>query len=206
MKRYLLRHPGVARLGVILLMLIGWEIAARWFIDPMFISPPSRVLMALGSVFATPNVPAALRLTFFELAVAFALAVIIGVVLGLAVGLSKFGNKTFMPIVLLLYGIPQITILPIFILYFGIGPAAKIAFGVTHGMFPIIMAVVAGVQNIKPILLTSARSMVFCLVCCSPNSMSRRAALATSPACSRRISIRPSCSAWSASWRRWQSR
>ena len=159
MKRYLLRHPGVARLGVILLMLIGWEIAARWFIDPMFISPPSRVLMALGSVFATPNVPAALRLTFFELAVAFALAVIIGVVLGLAVGLSKFGNKTFMPIVLLLYGIPQITILPIFILYFGIGPAAKIAFGVTHGMFPIIMAVVAGVQNIKPILLTSARSM-----------------------------------------------
>jgi len=85
--------------------------------------------------------------------------VIIGVVLGLAVGLSKFGNKTFMPIVLLLYGIPQITILPIFILYFGIGPAAKIAFGVTHGMFPIIMAVVAGVQNIKPILLTSARSM-----------------------------------------------
>ena len=159
MKRYLLRHPGVARLGVILLMLIGWEIAARWFIDPMFISPPSRVLMALGSVFATPNVPAALRLTFFELAVAFALAVIIGVVLGLAVGLRKFGNKTFMPIVLLLYGIPQITILPIFILYFGIGPAAKIAFGVTHGMFPIIMAVVAGVQNIKPILLTSARSM-----------------------------------------------
>ena len=159
MKRYLLRHPGVARLGVILLMLIGWEIAARWFIDPMFISPPSRVLMALGSVFATPNVPAALRLTFFELAVAFALAVIIGVVLGLAVGLSKFGNKTFMPIVLLLYGIPQITILPIFILYFGIGPAAKIAFGVTQGMFPIIMAVVAGVQNIKPILLTSARSM-----------------------------------------------
>jgi NitT/TauT family transport system permease protein len=159
MKRYLLRHPGIARLGVILLMLVGWEVAARWFIDPMFMSPPSKVLMALSSVFSTPNVPAALRLTFFELAVAFVIAVIIGVVLGLAVGLSKFGNKTFMPIVLLLYGIPQITILPIFILYFGIGPAAKIAFGVTHGMFPIIMAVVAGVQNIKPILLTSARSM-----------------------------------------------
>jgi ABC-type nitrate/sulfonate/bicarbonate transport system permease component len=64
-----------------------------------------------------------------------------------------------MPIVLLLYGTPQITILPLFILYFGIGPASKIAFGVTHGFFPIILAVVAGVQNIKPILLTSARSM-----------------------------------------------
>ena len=41
-----------------------------------------------------------------------------------------------MPIILLLYGSPQITILPIFILYFGIGAASKIAFGVTHGMFP----------------------------------------------------------------------
>jgi len=64
-----------------------------------------------------------------------------------------------MPIILLLYGLPQITILPLFILYFGIGPASKIAFGVTHGMFPITIAIVAGVQNLKPILLVSARSM-----------------------------------------------
>jgi NitT/TauT family transport system permease protein len=64
-----------------------------------------------------------------------------------------------MPIILLLYGTPQVTVLPIFILYFGIGPASKIAFGVTHGMFPIIVTIAAGVQNIKPILLVSARSM-----------------------------------------------
>src|SRR5207302_10114691 len=43
--------------------------------------------------------------------------------------------------------------------FFGIGAASKIAFGVTHGVFPIIVTVVAGVQNLKPILLTSARSM-----------------------------------------------
>jgi NitT/TauT family transport system permease protein len=64
-----------------------------------------------------------------------------------------------MPIILLLYGTPQVTILPLFILYFGIGPASKIAFGVSHGIFPIIVTVVAGVQNIKPILMVAARSM-----------------------------------------------
>ena len=64
-----------------------------------------------------------------------------------------------MPIILLLYGTPQVTILPLFILYFGIGPASKIAFGVSHGIFPIIVTIVAGVQNIKPILMTAARSM-----------------------------------------------
>ena len=64
-----------------------------------------------------------------------------------------------MPIILMLYGTPQITILPLFILYFGIGRPSKIAFGVTHGMFPIMVTVAAGVQSIKPILMTAAHSM-----------------------------------------------
>ena len=125
----------------------------------MFLSPPSRVFMSLQAVFDTRGVPAALRITFWELAVAFALSVAIGLAVGLAVGLQPFARKSFMPIILLLYGTPQVTILPLFILYFGIGPASKIAFGVSHGIFPIIVTIVAGVQNIKPILLTSARSM-----------------------------------------------
>jgi ABC-type nitrate/sulfonate/bicarbonate transport system permease component len=154
-----LRRPWVARVGVLIALFIVWEIAARWWVDPMFLSPPSRVLMSLQAVFDTRGVPAALRITFWELGVAFTLSVAIGLVVGLAVGLQPFAQKSFMPIILLLYGTPQVTILPLFILYFGIGPASKIAFGVTHGIFPIIMAIVAGVQNIKPILLVSARSM-----------------------------------------------
>jgi len=125
----------------------------------MFLAPPSIVFMRLYAVFATPGVPAALRITFFELTVAFMLSVAIGLGVGLAVGLSRFTHRSFMPVILLLYGTPQITILPLFILFFGIGAASKIAFGVTHGVFPVIVTVVAGVQNLKPILLTGARSM-----------------------------------------------
>jgi ABC-type nitrate/sulfonate/bicarbonate transport system permease component len=159
LKHFFIRRPGLARFGVIVALFLLWEAAARWWIDPMFLSPPSKVIASLGALFETKNVPAALRLTFFELAVAFALSVVIGMVVGLAVGLSRFGHRSFMPIILLLYGIPQITILPLFILYFGIGAPSKIAFGVTHGIFPIIVTIVAGVQNIKPILMTAARSM-----------------------------------------------
>src|SRR4051812_1467609 len=158
-KRWLLARPGLARLGVVMLLFIVWEIAARFFVDKMFLSPPSSVFSELHTVFQTPGVVAALRITAWELAVAFAISVAISLVVGLAVGLHRFTNRSFMPIVLLLYGIPQIPILPLFILYFGIGPASKIAFGVSHGIFPIIVTVVAGVQNIKPILLTSAKSM-----------------------------------------------
>lgn len=155
----LVRRPGIARLGVIILLLLIWEIAARFFLDRDFISPPSLALTSFGDLLATPGVTPALWLTLYEIAVAFVLAVIVGAGIGLAVGLNRFAHRSFMPIVLLLYGIPQITILPIFVLIFGIGAASKIAFGVSHGMFPIMIAVAAGVQKIEPVLLVSARSM-----------------------------------------------
>jgi NitT/TauT family transport system permease protein len=155
----LLRHPALARLCVVAALFLLWEIAARYWVDAMFLAPPSRVLMSLDAVFQTGGVPAALQVTFWELAVAFAISVAIGLAVGLAVGLSRFSNRSFMPIILLLYGTPQVTILPLFILYFGIGPASKIAFGVSHGIFPIVVTIAAGVQNIKPILMVAARSM-----------------------------------------------
>jgi ABC-type nitrate/sulfonate/bicarbonate transport system permease component len=158
-QRWLLRHPGVIRLGVVLMLFVVWEIAARFFVDPDYLSPPSRVITGLPAMLATKGVPAALQVTLYELAIAFVLSVAIGVSVGLAVGLSRIGHRSFMPIILLLYGTPQVTILPIFILLFGIGAPSKVAFGVSHGMFPIMILTAAGVQNIKPILLVSARAM-----------------------------------------------
>ena len=159
LKRWLLAHPGVTRIAVIAVLVGLWELAARFLLDRDFISPPSVVLMSLGTLLATPGVPKALGLTLYEIAIGFVLASLIGVTVGLAVGLGRFAHRSFMPIVLLLYGLPQITILPLFVLLFGIGPASKIAFGVSHGMFPIMIAVAAGVQKINPVLMRSARSM-----------------------------------------------
>jgi len=157
--RSLAQRPWLTRLIVIAALFALWEVAARFLVDPLFLSPPSQVIASLDKVFNTRGVPAALQLTLFELTVAFVLAVAIGLALGLAIGLQPLVRRSFFPIVLLLYGMPQVTILPLFILFFGIGAASKIAFGVTHGVFPVIVTVVAGVQNLKPILLTGARSM-----------------------------------------------
>ncbi len=157
--RSLAQRPWLTRLIVIAVLFALWEVAARFLVDPLFLSPPSQVIASLDKVFDTRGVPAALQLTLFELTVAFVLAVAIGLALGLAIGLQPLVRRSFFPIVLLLYGMPQVTILPLFILFFGIGAASKIAFGVTHGVFPVIVTVVAGVQNLKPILLTGARSM-----------------------------------------------
>src|SRR6266481_9778812 len=181
--RFFARRAWLARLIVVAALFVLWEMAARWFVDPLFLSPPSRVIASLDAVFNTRGVPAALQLTLFELTVAFVLAVAIGLALGLAIGLQPFVRRSFFPIVLLLYGMPQVTILPLFILFFGIGAASKIAFGVTHGVFPIIVTVVAGVQNLKPILLVSARSMGRAVGRFSATSSSPTWCRASSPAC-----------------------
>jgi NitT/TauT family transport system permease protein len=90
-------------MGVILLLFALWEVAARWWVDRMFLSPPSRVFASLQTVLATRGVPAALRITFWELGIAFGLSVAIGLIIGLAVGLASFARKSVMPIILLLW-------------------------------------------------------------------------------------------------------
>jgi NitT/TauT family transport system permease protein len=150
--------PGVARLFVIAVLLLTWEIAGRLGSD-LFISPFSKVLSSGSAIFRDPAVIAALQTTAWELCVAFAASVVIGLVLGMLVSASGFTYQTFYPLVLLIYAIPQITVLPLFVLYFGSGPASKVAFGISHGLFPIAISVVSGVQGIRPVLLDSARSM-----------------------------------------------
>ncbi len=152
-------HPRLTRLGVIAVAFLLWEIAGHTVLDRDFISPPSGILRAFPDVLGDRAIVWALTVSFFELVASFAVALVAGVAIGLPVGLHKFTLRSALPLILLAYSIPQVTILPLFILYFGIGPAAKIAFGVTHGIFPIILNVVAGVQSVEDAHLRAARSM-----------------------------------------------
>jgi NitT/TauT family transport system permease protein len=154
----ILPQPAGARIGIIILLLLVWELSARWG-DLLFVAPPSATLIALWGLMGDGGVMAAVRLTLWELLVAFMLAVSAGLVMGLIIGLNRFSHNAIYPIVLMLYAIPQAPILPLFVLIFGIGPASKIAFGVSHGLFPVIVTVVAGVQNVDQSLVKAARSM-----------------------------------------------
>ncbi|HXS39935.1 MAG TPA: ABC transporter permease [Stellaceae bacterium] len=151
--------PGMARLVVIIALLVIWEVGARLYADPLFLCPPSQAVVALPRIFSDPKIIHAIWVTIYEVFVAFVLSVSFGMTIGLIVGLQGFTKKAILPVILLLYSIPQATVLPLFILSFGIGPAAKIAFGLSHGIFPVIVTTVGGVQNLRPSLLTAARSM-----------------------------------------------
>ena len=147
------------RAVVVIVLFAVWEAAARWFVNPMFLSPPSIVLASFGSLFAHPGISYAFSLLLVELGVAFCLSVVVGLMAALIVGSSELSQRSFMPVIFLLYAVPQVTILPVVMLLAGVGPASKIVFGVTHGMFPIIVTVSASLRNIKPVLQQSVISM-----------------------------------------------
>jgi ABC-type nitrate/sulfonate/bicarbonate transport system permease component len=152
-------YPTILRLGVIATVLVAWEVSARLFGDPLFVCPPSLAVAALGRILADPGIDKALLLTLGELAAAFVIAVAVGTFLGLVLGLHGFTRGTVYPIILLLYAVPQATVLPVFVLLLGIGPATKITFGVTHGMFPIAIAIVGSAQSANRALAKTAHSM-----------------------------------------------
>lgn len=149
-----------ARFIIVLAVVIALEIYGRLFADPAFFQPPSEVLRAgLFTVFSNGRITSALALTAFEIASAYGLSVVFGAAIGLAIGSTALSRQALFPLILLLYAIPQVSFIPLFVLMFGIGAASKIAFGFSHGIFPVIVAVVGGMKNVPALYVRGARSM-----------------------------------------------
>jgi ABC-type nitrate/sulfonate/bicarbonate transport system permease component len=150
---------GAIRWWTIAALIVLWEAAARLFGDPSFVAPPSGVLVALPGLLGDPKVATALAIAGAEMVIAFVLAVLVGAVVGVGIGITTIGRRSFFPFVLLLWGLPQVVVLPLVILMFGLGPVSRVAFGFTHGILPVIVTTVTGMRSVSPLLLSSARSM-----------------------------------------------
>ena len=80
-----------------------------------------------------------------------------GVAIGLALGAHRFSGAVAAPMLTALYTIPKVTLYPMVLLVFGLGISAKVAFGVMHGIIPVIIFTMDAVRNINPVLLKTAR-------------------------------------------------
>ena len=100
-----------------------------------------------------------LKVTLSELAVAFALSCTTGVTLGYLVSRSSYLIRVFEPLLAGIYSVPIILFLPLYVLFFGLGPWSKIALGATISFFPIVLNTIAGFGYVDRIFITAARSM-----------------------------------------------
>jgi NitT/TauT family transport system permease protein len=123
------------------------------------ITSPLDTLSYTWSLVKTANFWTHAQATLLAFAYSLAISIALGVVLGLVLGLHRFAGDVAEPMLVALYTIPKVTLYPLILLIFGLGVSAKVAFGVIHGVIPIILFTLNAVKNINPVLLRTARVM-----------------------------------------------
>jgi NitT/TauT family transport system permease protein len=123
------------------------------------VSSPSATIVRAASLLQTQNFWRDAEST----GIAFAYACLIGVggglSLGLGLGLNRFAGDVADPILGTVYSIPKITLYPIILLIFGLSLAAKVAFGVIHGIFPVAIFTMNAVRNVAPVHRRTAKAL-----------------------------------------------
>ena len=143
---------------LILLALALWECAFLYAGDSA-VSSPLQTLIYGASFVTRPSFWGHVEATMLAFGYAAVISIVTGVVLGLVLGLRRFAGDVAEPILVSLYTLPKITLYPVILLIFGLGIPAKVAFGVIHGVIPVILFTQNAVKNIKPVLLRTARIM-----------------------------------------------
>jgi len=146
--------------GFLLVLLALWYLATnRWGVNRLLLPNPVAVWHQFVDVLRSGEYLPDLRVTLTELAVAFVLAVTSGALAGYFVSRTRYAIRVFEPLFAGIYSIPIILFLPLYVLFFGLGPASKIALGTTIGFFPIVLSTIAGFGGVDRALVTAARSM-----------------------------------------------
>ena len=142
-----------------LAFLAVWEIVVRGgAVNPLFTSSPSRIVVAAIEMFADQSFYGHLEVSAEEFFSGFALAIVIGVPLGLLMGWYSRVNAILEPFVSALYATPRIALLPLLIIWFGIGVASKVAIVFLGAIFPILVNTITGVRTIEADFVKVARS------------------------------------------------
>jgi NitT/TauT family transport system permease protein len=133
-----------------------WQLLYAW-VGESALASPLATLRYTARMVSDDAFAAHLSDTMRAFAIAFAFSVAIGLSVGFWLGFQRIAGDTLEPMVVALYAIPKLTLYPILLLAFGLGLSAKVAFGVIHGVIPIILFTVAAVRNTRPILIKTGR-------------------------------------------------
>jgi NitT/TauT family transport system permease protein len=146
--------PAVFIVGFIAL----WEIGCRVFSIPStFLPTPSAVFEAMVKYWE-PLYKNSLH-TLFETLVGFALSIVFGLALGLLVGSSKVIYNGLYPIMIGFNAVPKVAIVPVLILWFGIGTVPAILTAFLISFFPIVVNVATGLATTEPELQDVLRAL-----------------------------------------------
>ncbi|HLK50599.1 MAG TPA: ABC transporter permease [Bryobacteraceae bacterium] len=147
--------------GAVVFTLAVWQ--AFWSagkISPLFFSGPSAIVQRFWDEFLHGRLRADMRYSGLNFVLGFAMALVLGVVLGVIIGWYRRMEMVLNPFVNSLYAIPRVAMIPLIIIWFGIGIWSKVFIVFMTAFFPILINTIGGIRATDPDLLRAARS--FC--------------------------------------------
>ena len=146
---------------VLLFVVLGalWELGSRTGVISSIVLPaPSAVLGALGDLVETGALWRHLGASLQRLVIGWSTGTVAGVALGLLIGLLPLARATFGPLVSALFPVPKIALLPLFVIWFGIGEGSKVATIFFGTFFPTVISTYGGVDGVDRTLVRMGRS------------------------------------------------
>src|SRR6478735_6408987 len=134
-----------------------------WFDDPtrakFFFGQPLKVFQRIWTWFSSGSIYVHLGVTLIETLLAFAIGTLLGLVAGLWLALSPTASTLADPYIKGMNAMPRVILAPIFAVWFGLGIASKVVFGVTLVFFIVFFNVYQGVKEVSPVVLANARML-----------------------------------------------
>ena len=157
---FLERHEHRAlRLVALAGLVAGWELLARaGWVPALFLPSPLAVLGELGEMAASGELFVHLGASLRRLALGFGLGAMAGVAVGVTVGFFSRAEAVGTPLIAATFPIPKIALLPLLILWLGIGEASKVAVIALGVFFPMAINTYTGVRQADPLLVRAAVS------------------------------------------------
>ena len=152
------RRAALIRWVTIALAIGVWQLLVGGS-DGSYFAAPSKIATTGVSYLGSSECLHGLSTTAQEFLIAFVISAIVGIAIGVLFGLSRHTAPVVGDAAYLLYTLPQVPLYPLFVVTLGTGRPAEIAFGVSHGVLPVVITVVAAASRVDGQLLKAARSM-----------------------------------------------
>jgi NitT/TauT family transport system permease protein len=136
-----------------------WQVAiSRRWIDPVFLPSPVAICEALWNLALSGDLWRHLSISLLRISSGWAIGTGLGLAFGVAMGLWSVTRAIGMPMISAIYPIPKIALLPLFILWLGIGEAPKIVTIASGVFFPTVIATFSGIDSVPRTLIRMAQS------------------------------------------------
>ena len=148
------------RLASPIAILLLWQLASSsGVLPPRILASPLQIVAAGTKLVVSGELIKGLAVSFLRVAAGFSIALVIGVMLALVSGLSRIGETAIDPPIQMLKAMPFLGLLPLFILWFGIGELPKVGLVAFGCIFPIYLTLHGGIRGIDRKLIEAGKTL-----------------------------------------------